>query len=114
MRVIILIFCFLGANAQTYDLILGTPTERDVPIYKSREVKYGIPYLERSTVIEFPPPGQQNFAYIRAIVIKDKDRHAGGYPRIVAGGLGQKYVKIELKSKRDFGFNFMVTIYGRY
>lgn len=113
---IISFLCLLVACAcQSHDLVLGQATYGDVIVFKQNEYKYGFPFIVRSSVIEYPEPGQQNFAYIRAIHIKDHERDgSGGYPTISAGGLGQRFVKIKLKSQRGSGFNFTVTLYGRY
>ncbi|XP_041971623.1 probable salivary secreted peptide [Aricia agestis] len=114
-----ILFCVLGilaaAYCQSHDLAVGQATYGDVVIYKANECKYGFPFIVRSSIIEYPEPGLTNFAYIRAIYIKDNDRDgSGGYPTISAGGVGQRFVKIKLKSQRGNGFNFTVTIYGRY
>ncbi|XP_068624017.1 probable salivary secreted peptide [Battus philenor] len=110
------LFCLLAAGyGQSHDLLLGQATYGDVVIYKVNEVKYGFPFFVRTSVIEYPEPGQSNFAYIRSIYIKDNERDgSGGYPTISAGGIGQRFVKIKLKSQRGYGFNFTITIYGRY
>lgn len=106
---------FAAASCQSHDLVVGQTTYGDVAIYKINEYKYGFPFIVRTSIIEYPEPGFQNFAYIRAIHIKDNERDGtGGYPTISAGGIGQRFVKIKLKSQRGNGFNFTVTIYGRY
>ncbi|KAJ8708305.1 hypothetical protein PYW07_010430 [Mythimna separata] len=108
--------CVLAAaSCQSHDLIIGQATYGDVIVYKADEVKYGFPFIIRSSIIEFPEPGLTNYAYIKAIYVKDNDRNgSGGYPSISAGGVGQRFVKIKLKSQRGSGLNFTVTIYGRY
>ncbi|KAL0811019.1 hypothetical protein ABMA28_010303 [Loxostege sticticalis] len=110
------VFCLIAAyNCQSHDLVLGQATYGDVIIYKVNEYKYGFPLMVRKSTIEYPEPGQTNFAYIKSIFIKDNDRDGtGGYPTIAAGGVGQRFVKIKLKSQRGYGFNFTVTIYGRF
>lgn len=110
------IFCFIATySCQSHDLVIGQPTYGDIVIYKANEYKYGIPLTVRKSVIEYPEAGQNNFAYIRAINIKDHYRDGnGGYPIISAGGIGQKFVRIKLKSQRGSGFNFTITLYGRY
>ncbi|XP_063834263.1 probable salivary secreted peptide [Ostrinia nubilalis] len=113
---ILSIFCLIAAyNCQSHDLALGQATYGDVVIYKVNEYKYGFPLMVRKSDIEYPEAGQTNFAYIRAIFIKDNVRDGtGGYPTVSAGGVGQRFAKIKLKSQRGYGFNFTVTIYGRY
>lgn len=103
------------ASCQSHDLALGQATYGDVIIYKADEIKYAFPMFTRTTVIHYPEPGQSNYAVIRAIYIKDNYRDgSGGYATIGAGGVGQKFVKIKLKSQRGGGLNFTTTIYGRY
>lgn len=118
MRVLTLttLLClFAVISCQSHDLSIGQATYGDVVIHKSIEWKYGFPLIVRSSIIEYPEPGQHNFAYIKAIFIKDNDIDGtGGYPTVSAGGVGQRFVKIKLKSQRGDGFNFTVTIYGRY
>lgn len=110
------LLCLLAvSSSQSHDLILGQAAYGDVVIYRLNEYKYGFPFIVRKTEIEYPEPGQHNFAFIRAIFIKDNESDGtGGYPAVVAGGVGQRFVKIKLKSQRGSGFNFTVTIYGRY
>ncbi|KAJ0171286.1 hypothetical protein K1T71_012836 [Dendrolimus kikuchii] len=112
----IALFClFTLAYGQSHDLLLGQPTYGDVVIYKYNEYKYGFPLIVRTSYIEYPEYGTTNFAYIKAIYVKDNDKDgSGGYPMIAAGGVGQRFVKIKLKSQRSYGFNFTITIYGRY
>lgn len=113
---LIAILCLAAAvNSQSHDLAIGQATYGDVIIFKLNEYKYGFPLIVRTSIIEYPEPGQHNFAFIKAIYIKDNERDGtGGYPTISAGGVGQRFVKIKLKSQRSYGFNFTVTIYGRY
>lgn len=110
-----LLCLFVATYAQSHDLTLGQATYGDVVIYKVTENKYGFPLFVRTSILEYPEPGNHNFAVIRAIYIKDNYRDGtGGYPIISAGGVGQRFVKIKFKSQRGNGFNFTVTIYGRY
>ncbi|VVC86900.1 unnamed protein product [Leptidea sinapis] len=113
---ITLSLCLIAAaNCQSHDLVLGQATYGDVIIYKVNEYKYGFPLIVRTSILEYPDPGQHNYAYIKSIYIKDNDRDGtGGYPTISAGGVGQRFVRIKLKSQRGYGLNFTVTIYGRY
>lgn len=108
--------CVLALSAgQSHDLIMGQATYGDIVIYKVNEYKYGWPLIVRTSTIEFPEPGQQNFAYIKAIYVKDNFIDGnGGYPTILTGGVGQRFVTIKLKSQRHHGFNFTITIYGRF
>lgn len=113
----IAIFLCLAAaiSCQSHDLVIGQATYGDVIVYKADEVKYGFPFFTRTSIIEYPEPGQKNYAYIKAIYIKDNERDgSGGYPSISSGGIGQRFVKIKLKSQRGNGLNFTVSIYGRY
>ncbi|XP_061705401.1 probable salivary secreted peptide [Cydia pomonella] len=115
VAVLSLLCLFAAYSCQSHDLVLGQTTYGDVVLYKVNEYKYGFPFFLRTSIIEYPEPGKYNFAYIRAIHIKDNDHDGtGGYPSISAGGIGQRFVKIKLKSQRGSGFNFTVTIYGRY
>ncbi|CAK1547759.1 unnamed protein product [Leptosia nina] len=67
----------------------------------------------RTSVIEFPEKGQQNLVNIKAIYVKDNARNGtGGYATISSGGVGERFVVINLKSNRSYGFNFTTTIYG--
>lgn len=108
--------CFLaGSLAQSHDLLIGQAAYGDIVIYKSNECKYAFPLMVRTTDVEYPEPGHQNFAYIKSIFVKDNEEDdTGGYPMLKDGGVGQRFVKIKLKSQRGYGFNFTVTIYGRY
>ncbi|CAG9792501.1 unnamed protein product [Diatraea saccharalis] len=113
--IITLLYLFSAYYCQSHDLALGQATYGDVVIYKVNEYKYGFPMIVRKSTLEYPEPGQTNFAYIKAIYIKDNDKDgSGGYPTIAAGGVGQRFVKMKLKSQRGNGFNFTITIYGRY
>lgn len=118
MRFLLLlsVLCLLAASsAQSHDLIIGQAAYGDVVIFKAHECKYAFPLFVRTTDLEYPEPGQHNFAYIKAIYVKDNERDgSGGYPILKAGGVGQRFVKLKLKSQRGGGFNFTVTIYGRY
>lgn len=113
---LISLLCVLAAaSAQSHDLVLGAASYGDVVIYKVNEYKYGFPLIIRKTTLEFPEQGRTNFAIIKAIYVKDNEKDGtGGYPTIAAGGVGQRFVKIKLKSQRGSGFNFTVTVYGRY
>ncbi|CAH4029717.1 unnamed protein product [Pieris brassicae] len=113
---LISLLCLAAAvSCQSHDLSLGQATYGDVIVYKLNEYKYGFPFMVRTSIIEYPEPGQHNFAYIKAIYIKDNARDGfGGYPTISAGGIGQRFVKIKLKSQRGSGLNFTITVYGRY
>uniref|UniRef100_A0A2A4JR86 Salivary secreted peptide n=1 Tax=Heliothis virescens TaxID=7102 RepID=A0A2A4JR86_HELVI len=111
----ILLCLIAAASTQSHDLAIGQATYGDVIIFKADEVKYGFPFIVRTSILEYPEQGQNNYAYIKAIYIKDNERDGtGGYPSISAGGIGQRFVKIKLKSQRGSGLNFTVTIYGRY
>ncbi|KOB76997.1 Uncharacterized protein OBRU01_04796 [Operophtera brumata] len=110
------LICLLAATScQSHDLVMGQATYGDVIIFKANEYKYGFPFMVRTSDIEYPEPGQQNFAYIKAIFVKDNERDgSGGYPVVKSGGIGQRFMKLRLKSQRGCGFNFTVTVYGRY
>ncbi|KAJ8708652.1 hypothetical protein PYW08_010034 [Mythimna loreyi] len=113
---IAIFLCIVAAAAcQSHDLVIGQATYGDVIVYKADEVKYSFPFIVRTSNIDFPEPGLTNYAFIKAIYIKDNYRDGnGGYPSITAGGIGQRFVKIKLKSQRGSGLNFTITIYGRY
>lgn len=113
---LVLLFCAVAAcYGQSHDLNIGQATFGDVIIYKATECKYGFPFITRSSILEYPEPGQHNYAYIKAIYVKDNNHDgSGGYPTVSAGGVGQRFVKLKLKSQRGSGFNFTVTVYGRY
>nr|AFH57149.1 REPAT29 [Spodoptera exigua] len=110
-----ILFCLLAAAAsQSHDLILGQATYGDVIVFKADEVKYGFSFIGRTSIIEYPDRGRRTTP-IKAIYVKDNERDgSGGYPSISAGGIGQRFVKIKLKSQRGSGLNFTITIYGRY
>ncbi|XP_053620099.1 probable salivary secreted peptide [Plodia interpunctella] len=110
------LLCFIAAvSCQSHDLVIGKPGFGDVIIYRINEYKYGFPFIVRSSTIEYPEPGHYNLAYISSIYVKDNEYDgSGGYPTISAGGVGQRFAKIKLKSQRGNGFNFTITIYGRY
>ena len=111
----VLLCLVAAATCQSHDLMIGQATYGDVIVYKADEVKYGFPFIVRTSIIEYPEPGLQNYAYIKAIYVKDNVKDgSGGYPSISAGGIGQRFVKIKLKSQRGCGLNFTVSIYGRY
>nr|QTY40869.1 venom polypeptide precursor [Doratifera vulnerans] len=99
---------------ESHDLILGKAMSGDTLLLTSTEKKIGFPLIKRTSEIVFPEPGKENFAHITAIVIKDKYTDGnGGLATILAGGLGKKFVKIKLATKRGHGFHFTVKIYGR-
>lgn len=110
------LLCLVASSyCQSHDLVIGQATYGDVIVFKYDEYKYAFPFIVRTSIIEYPEPGHSNYAIIKAIYIKDNDRDgSGGYPSISAGGVGQRFVKIKLKSQRGYGFNFTVSIYGRY
>lgn len=119
MRVTLLLLLlaalFAVNSCQSHDLIVGQVTYGDVVLHKENIHKYGFPFIIRTSVVEYPLPGMHNFAQIRAVYAKDHYIDgSGGYPTISAGGINQKFVKLKLKSQRHHGFNFTVTIYGRY
>lgn len=113
---VISLFCLLAAaSCQSHDLFLGQLSYGDLLVYKINEYKYGFPFIVRTSDIEFPEPGQRSIAYISAVYIKDHYTDGnGGYPIVKSGGVGQKFLKLKLKSQRGHGFNFTVSIYGRY
>ncbi|CAK1547760.1 unnamed protein product [Leptosia nina] len=113
---LVVVICLAAAvSSQSHDLIVGQATYGDVIVFKQNEYKYGFPFMVRTSIIEYPEPGQHNFAYIKAIYVKDNERDgSGGYPTISSGGVGQRFVKIKLKTQRGYGMNFTITIYGRY
>ncbi|CAB3226111.1 unnamed protein product [Arctia plantaginis] len=111
----VLLCLAVSCYCQSHHLTLGQANYGDVIVYKVDEQKYGFPFIVRTSIIEFPEPGITNYAYIKAIYVKDNTIYGcGGYPSISAGGIGQRFVKIKLKSQRGCGLNFTVTIYGRY
>lgn len=73
-----------------------------------------MPLIKRKTIVDFPEKDHSNFATIEAIYVKDNNKHSTAYASVTAGGIGQKFAKIKLKSDRGDGFNFTITIYGRY
>lgn len=109
-------FCLIaGVLSQSHDLSLGTNSYGDIIIYKKNEWRNAFPLMVRTSMLDYPEEGLNNFATIKAIFIQDHDKDgSGGYPTIEAGGVGQKFVRIKLKSQRGYGFNFTITIYGRY
>lgn len=112
---VITLFCVFAAAFGQHDLYLGQVTYGDLVLYRVNEYKYGFPFFVRESNIEYPLPGQVNNAVIRAIFIKDHDSDgSGGYPTVKSGGIGQRFARIKLKSQRGSGFNFTITIYGRY
>ncbi|CAH0714893.1 unnamed protein product, partial [Brenthis ino] len=108
--------CFIAAAfGQSHHLVVGQANYGDVILYRITEHKYGFPFIVRTSTIEYSVPGHNNFGLIRAIDIKDNwTDGTGGYATILAGGVGEQFVKIQLKSQRGNGFKFTVTIYGRY
>ncbi|KAI5644687.1 transcription activator MBF2 domain-containing protein [Phthorimaea operculella] len=118
MRAITLLtfFCILAAaSSQSHNFYIGTASYGDVVLYKSVEVKYAFPFFVRTTDVKFPEPGKSSYAIITAIYVHDNyNDGSGGYATIRAGGVGQRFVNVHLKSQRGGGFNFTVTIYGRY
>lgn len=111
----ILLCLVAAATCQTHDLVIGQATYGDALIYKTDEVKFGFPFFVRTSIIEFPEPGYNNYAIIKAIYVKDNTHDgSGGWPSISAGGVGQRFVKLKLKTQRGCGHNFTISIYGRY
>lgn len=109
------LLCVFATAFGQHDLYLGQVTYGDIVLYRVNEYKYGFPFFVRESTIEYPIQGQVNNAVIRAIFIKDNYSDGnGGYPTLKSGGVGQRFVKIKLKSQRGSGFNFTITIYGRY
>nr|QTY40870.1 venom polypeptide precursor [Doratifera vulnerans] len=113
---VILLFSICSAcHSQSHDVTLGRAQPGDVLLYKGEEWKYGFPLFIRTTLFEFPKPNTGNIAYISAIIIRDHYYDGtGGFASIKAGGVGQNFVKIELKSQRHHGFRFTISIYGQF
>lgn len=94
---------------------MGQATYGDVLVYRFDQCKYGFPLIIRSSIVEYPEGPLSNIPYITAIHVKDNlEDDSGGYASILEGGVGQRFVKIKLKSQRGGGFNFTVSIYGRF
>ncbi|CAB3226113.1 unnamed protein product [Arctia plantaginis] len=113
----LLVFIGLGVccYTQSHDLMLGQPNYGDLPVYRFDQCKYGFPLITRSSIIEYPGGQLSNIPYITAIYVKDNlEDGSGGYASLLEGGVGQRFVKIKLKSQQGGGFNFTVTIYGRF
>lgn len=98
-----------------HDLTLGQVTYGDVLLYSHNKYKYGFPLFVRDSIVDYPPEGHESRAVIRAIIIKDHEKPGeGGYATVKAGGVGQRFVSLKLKSQRGNGFNFTIKIYGRF
>ncbi|CAH2098169.1 unnamed protein product [Euphydryas editha] len=118
MRALTLSFflCFIYA-CQSDDLTIGQASYGDVILFQHYEHKYGFPFIVRTTTIDYPETQKgytMNMAVITGIFIKDLNRIGEkGYATITAGGVGRRFVEIELKSQRFEGLMFNVTIYGK-
>lgn len=63
--------------------------------------------------IRYPSYGYSN-ATIKYVSVNDlKTDGTGGYPYLKQGGVGYRNVTIYLKSQRNHGLHFNVTIYGK-
>lgn len=116
MRVITIItFLCVLVDVYGHDLILGMVSRGDVILFRTNEYKHGFPFFVRESIVEYPPDGEEISAMITAILVKDNDgMDYGGYVKVNSGGIGQRFVSIELKSQRGNRLNFNITIYGKY
>lgn len=108
----------LNANlkqSRNHNIIMGSPKIEDYLLFKMDIFKVGIPMTRRKSVVEYPEPGIARYYVIMAIMVTDTMlNHTGGYATIAAGGVGQRFVKIKLSSKKESSFAFSIKIYGRH
>ncbi|KAJ2937758.1 hypothetical protein O0L34_g17887 [Tuta absoluta] len=95
------------ASVKSENLTLGE-THCNHVIYLQKIKFVGIPFVRRDTDIFFNSKYNEKISRIEAI-----EKHPTKATAIItAGGLGQGYVNIHLKSERGSGLYYKITIYS--
>ncbi|CAB3226117.1 unnamed protein product [Arctia plantaginis] len=82
-------------------------------LYKVDIYKCGIPLVIRTTVLEYPEPRLFRYSLIMAVNIRNHLLNGTqDCATIVSGGVGNKFVRIKLRSQMGEGLNFTIKIYG--
>ena len=117
MRVlaVISILCVISISLGARDLMVGEVGPDDVILFQETEYWEGVYAFQTKRYIRYPKLKRDENATITAIFIKDNKKDGtGGYPRILEGGVGYKYVRIQIRNLKNLGYNSTITIYGRY
>ncbi|OWR41766.1 uncharacterized protein LOC116768578 [Danaus plexippus] len=88
------------------DLIVGTSFNNRL-LWQEKAEYNAIPLKKRVKEVFYSDPGQQ---IIKGIIARDLD-HTDALATITAGGVGQSYANIRLKSERGSGLNYQIEIY---
>ncbi|XP_072939061.1 probable salivary secreted peptide [Epargyreus clarus] len=88
------------------DLIVGTSFNHRL-FWQEKAEYNSIPFKKRVKEHFFSDPGQQ---IIKGIIARDLD-HTDAIASITAGGVGQSYANIRLKSERGAGLNYQLEVY---
>ncbi|XP_045768847.1 probable salivary secreted peptide [Maniola jurtina] len=88
------------------DLIVGTSFNNRL-IWQQKAEYNSIPFKKRVKEVFFSDPGQQ---IIKGVIARDLD-HTEAEATITAGGVGQSYANIRLKSERGSGLNYQIEVY---
>ncbi|XP_045447366.1 probable salivary secreted peptide [Melitaea cinxia] len=109
MKTVSLLFIVLASCvcfSYCKDLIVGTSFNHRL-IWQEKAEYNAIPLKKRVKEVFFADPGQQK---IMGIIARDLD-HTDAIATITAGGVGESYANIRLKSDRGSGLNYQIEIY---
>lgn len=92
---------FTMGERETGDkLVLQKPVEVDYKVAQITELEESFTTTNNAKITKFE-------------AVDRKTDGTGAYVTILGGGLGQNYVTLKFKSKRNHGIHHMVTLYGK-
>ncbi|VVD04572.1 unnamed protein product [Leptidea sinapis] len=101
---VVLVSCICACYCK--DLIVGTSFNGRL-LWQEKAEYNSIPFKKRVKEVFYSDPGQQ---VIKGIIARDLD-HTDATATVTAGGVGQSYANIRLKSERGSGLNYQIEIY---
>uniref|UniRef100_A0A224XNU0 Putative conserved secreted protein n=1 Tax=Panstrongylus lignarius TaxID=156445 RepID=A0A224XNU0_9HEMI len=96
-----------------HDLYVGTRRDGDRLIFSKREIMPKS--LKVIKILDFEFIGEHVAFYdnITRIEVLDQKRDgSGGCASLVDGGVGHKYVKLDLRTQTGGSYDFLISIYG--
>ncbi|XP_041987201.1 probable salivary secreted peptide [Aricia agestis] len=103
---LLLLIALCVCVAHCKDLIVGTSFNNRL-VWQEKAEYNAIPLKKRVKEVFFSDPGQQ---IIKGIIARDLD-HTDSIASVTAGGVGQSYANIRLKSERGSGLNYQIEVY---
>lgn len=103
---VLLLFTLAALTKARGNLELGSTIGGHL-IYHEVHEKYAIPLVKRSERVIVKGVGRE---VIKAVVIHDLKGNGNSF--ISDGGIGLRYVNVNLQSKRGEGFKFLVEAYA--